>query len=245
MGTPYGPGPLVYAHRGARAHAPDNSLEAFRIAVEAGADGIELDVRRSKDGRLILAHDAVHPTIGPLARATLEAIQAEDPRIVTLEQGMTAIPRSVFVNVEIKNHRMDPGFDRSRGIVDQTLEELVAYDDPDRILISSFDPLSTRRAKRVMPDIPTGQLVAGRTMMSPALRWAARHRLQAINIDQALVTSDPGDIVTAAAAHGLAVVVWTVDDPSIIKRLFSAGVAAVITNDPAIGRTVVDSRLSD
>lgn len=244
MGTPYGPGPLVYAHRGASAHAADNSIEAFVLAVDAGADGIELDVRRTLDGKLILAHEPTHPEIGPFAAASLEDIRDGDPQIVTLEEGMSAIPQSVFVNVEIKNHRMDPGFDRSRGIVDQTLDELIEYDDLSRILISSFDPLSTRRAKRVRPDVATGQLVTGRTLVSAALRWATRHDYEAVNLDRGLVKVNPERVVGRFTDRGLAVMVWTVDDPVTMEQLFAAGVAGVITNDPAIGRSIVDNRVS-
>lgn len=244
MRTPYGPGPLVYAHRGANAYAEDNSLEAFRIAVESGADGIELDVRRTADGHLFLAHDPADPAVGPFALSSLDAITEALPHIVTLREGMGAIPRSVFVNVEVKNHRMDPGFDRSRGIVDQTLDELAAYDDPTRILLSSFDPLATRRAKRVRPDIATGQLVTGRSLRPVSLRWATRHGFESVNVDRGLIEEDPERVVARAAARDLAVLVWTVDEPEVMVDLFSAGVAAVITNDPAIGRDVVDNRLS-
>jgi glycerophosphoryl diester phosphodiesterase len=244
MGTPFGPGPLVYAHRGASAHAPDNSIQAFELAVEHGADGIELDVRRSLDGHLILAHDPAHPAIGPFAAATLEDIKSAVPEVATLKEGMASIPRSVYVNVEIKNHRMDPGFDRSRGIVDQALDELDEYDDISRILISSFDPLSTRRAKRVRPDVATGQLVTGRTLLTVALRWANRHRYQTVNVHHSLVEVDPERVVADARARDLAVAVWTVDEPSVMKTLFEAGVAAVMTNNPAVGRTVIDSDVS-
>ena len=244
--TPYGPGPLVYAHRGDSAHAKDNSIDAFGRAVDAGADGIELDVRRTADGHLILAHDPTHPDIGPLADASLGKIQSIDDSIPTLRQGLAAIPSSLFVNVEVKNHRLEPGFDALRLIVDQTVDEIVAHDDPTRILMSSFDPFSTRRARKILPELAVGQLVTGRTLVGAALRWAQRFGYQTVNVARSHIDESPETLVVEAARRGLLVAVWTVDDPEEIDRLFRAGVAAVITNDPAIGRQVADRlRLSE
>jgi glycerophosphoryl diester phosphodiesterase len=238
--TPYGPGPLVYAHRGASAHARGNSIEAFTLAVEAGADGIELDVRRTLDGILVIAHDAAHRDIGPLADATFATIRDVDDEIPTLAEGLAVIPPHLFVNVEIKNARTDSGFDANRTIVDQTIAQLTETDEPARILITSFDPLSTRRAKLIAPDMAVGQLIAGRTPVGPALRWAHRLGFQTINVDRARLTKHPEEIVVRAAKAGVAVMAWTVDEPDEIAALYLAGVTGVISNDPAIARLVAD-----
>lgn len=240
MVTPLGPGPLVYAHRGDSAHARDNSIDAFTRAAEAGADGIELDVRRTSDGVLILAHDASHTTLGPLAERTFNEVRDADAFIPTLAEGLASIPRSMFVNVEIKNLRGDPGFDPTRGIVDQTLAELEDRDDLGRILLSSFDPPSVRRAASVSPSVLRGLLVSDLAASWLALRWAKAAGHHAIHLPRGHLLKDASKVVRRATRAGLKVVVWTVDDPDEIASLFRAGVAAVVTNDPATGRSVVD-----
>lgn len=239
--TPHGPGPLVYAHRGDSAHAIDNSIEAFTLAVAADADGIELDVRRSADGHLILSHDAIHPTLGPLSKRTLDEIRDTDKNIPTLREGLSVIPRSVFVNVEIKNHRMEPGFDAKRIIVDETVTELKNHDDASRILLSSFDPFAVGRVRQIAPAISTGLLVSERTLLGLATRWARRAGHKTVNLAASHLVRDACGVVDLAAARGLGVVAWTVDEPNEIERLFRCGVTAVVTNDPAVGRAVVAS----
>ncbi|MCZ7532324.1 MAG: glycerophosphodiester phosphodiesterase [Acidimicrobiia bacterium] len=239
--TPYGPGPLVYAHRGDSAHAHDNSIEAFTLAIEAGADGIETDVRRSSDGHLILSHDATHPTLGALSKCTLDEIRDMDDRIPTLREGLSVIPRTTFVNVEIKNHRMEPGFDAKRTIVDETIAELENYDDSSRILVSSFDPFAVGRARQIAPAVATGLLVTGHMLLGVATRWARRAGHKTVNLAASHLVEDPRGVVNMAEARGLGVVAWTIDDPNEIERLFRHGVIAIVTNDPGAGRAVVDS----
>ena len=241
MPSPLDPGPYVYAHRGDFAHARGNSLEAFTLAAEAGAHGIELDVRRSADGTLILAHDASHPILGPLSERTYVEIREADPMVATLAEGLAVIPRSMYVNVEIKNHRGQPGFDASRSIVDQTIAELKNRDDLTRILLSSFDPSSVPRAGVVSSGVLRGLLIADPTPNWVAIRWAKMGGHHAVHLPRTHLLNNPNKIVKRATRAGLKVVVWTVDDPDEIDGLFQAGVVAVVTNDPAVGRTVFDA----
>ncbi len=241
MRSPLGPGPLVYAHRGDSAHAIDNSLDAFAKAVAAGADGIELDVRRSADGVLILSHDPSHPELGHLHESLAADIRAVAPEIPTLAEAIGAIPPNVFVNVEIKNHIGEPGFDRRRSIVDQTLDELAGITRLDRILLSSFDPFAVGRSRRHSPDVARGLLVTARTSLRIALAWARLARHNAVHLERSHLFDDAAEVVTRATSQGLAVVVWTVDDPAEIEHLFRSGVAAVVTNDPTPAKVIADN----
>jgi len=238
MTTPIGPGPLIYGHRGDSSRAPDNSIEAYTLTAEAGGDGIELDVRRTSDGVLILAHDSVHPTIGPLSEANFAQIRDEDPLIPTLEEGLAAIPPDMWINVEIKNWKSESGFDRTRSIVDQTIARLIEIDDPSRMLISSFDPFAMIRAKRVAPSIARGQLVWTNTALSLGLWWTRIVGHQSVNLPAAYVVDDPESIVHRARRFGLAVMVYVIDDPDIMRRLFSAGIDMIVTNDVGTGAAV-------
>lgn len=238
MTNPLGPGPLIYGHRGDSSRAQDNSIEAFTLAAEAGGDGVELDVRRSADGVLILSHDSVHPTIGTLSDASFARMRDEDPLIVTLEEGLAAIPPDMAVNVEIKNWKTESGFDRKRTIVDQTIATLREVDDPARILISSFDPLAMLRAKRVAPSMLRGQLVWTNTTLSVGLWWTRIFRHDSINLPAVYLQDDPESVVRRAKAFGLAVMVYVVDDPDTMRRMFSAGVDMIVTNEVGVGAAV-------
>jgi glycerophosphoryl diester phosphodiesterase len=241
MRTPLGPPPLVYAHRGDSAHATDNSIEAFSLAVEAETDGIETDIRRSSDGVLMLCHNPTHPAVGVICEATFEQIRASAPEIPTLQEGLAAIPKHVFVNLEIKNTYTEPGFDRKRAIVSETLAQVERDDDLDRILISSFDPFAVAHSRKKYPSVARGLLVADRTRLLVGLRWAGRAQHGAIHLPRTQLLKDPVSVVENAARSGLAVGVWTVDDAEEMKRLFEAGVAIVFTNDPVTGRSVVNA----
>jgi len=89
--NPLGPAPLVYAHRGDRSRAPDNTLEAYLLAVEAGADGIELDVRRTRDGELIMSHDDRYPGFPPFVEMTLAEVRDALPQVPTFIETLAAV----------------------------------------------------------------------------------------------------------------------------------------------------------
>ncbi|MEZ5176345.1 MAG: glycerophosphodiester phosphodiesterase [Acidimicrobiia bacterium] len=235
--TPQGPGPLVYAHRGDSAHAPDNSIEAFERAVAAGADGIELDVRRCADGYLVLSHDPTHARGGRISARTLSELRSVS-EIPTLREALEVIPRHVFVNVEIKNHRTERGFDRSRTITDATIDEIEARDDPSRVLISSFDAGVVRRSRELAPHIATGLVVSRR--LSAAFGVARREGHRTVHLDAGHLARDAAGLVDQAGAYGLGLFAWTVDDPTEMDRLFHAGIVGIFTNDPAVGRRVAD-----
>lgn len=240
MRSPLGPPPLIYAHRGDSAHAPDNSIEALVLAVEAGTDGIEVDVRRSSDGVLVLSHDPTHPDVGVIADQTFDTIRDAAPGIPTLEEALASVPRHVFMNVEIKNTFTEPGFDRRREIVTETLALIESIDDLDRLLLSSFDPFSVAHARKRFPSVARGLLVTDRTRLWVGVRWAARAKHSAIHLPRTRLLDDPSGTVEMASERGLLVAAWTVDDPGEMRRLFDAGVSIIITNDPAVGRAVID-----
>jgi glycerophosphoryl diester phosphodiesterase len=230
----------VYAHRGDRSRAADNTIEAYVLAVEAGADGIELDVRRTSDGVLIVSHDESYPGIGTLSSLEFSALRDLAPKVPTLREAMDSIPRMVFVNVEIKNFPHEEAFDEDRTIVDETIGELLSYDEPKRILMSSFDPVSMQRVGEVAPEILRGQLVLASVPLDIGVATAQEFKMDAINPNIIHVTTDTASIMEAFAEANLRAVVWGVNSPEDVALMATAGVDAIITDDPGMARTVID-----
>lgn len=220
---------LVIAHRGASRAEKENTPAAFRRADEMGADGVELDVRITPEGGLVVAHDAL---------ATLST----DPPL--LDDVLDACGARMLVNVEIKNIESEPGFDASMVIADRTIELLRRRgSDTDRWLISSFSWATVDHCRQFAPEFATAALCT--TITPTALEWVARSGHGAVNPSGAAVDAR---LVRRAHALGLAVNVWTVNDPDRIRELRDLGVDGVVSDVPdealaALDRTG-DSALS-
>ena len=229
--------PLVVAHRGASADHPENTVAAFSGAVEQGADGVELDVRLTASGQLIVHHDAWY-----LDGRTVWGTPLDDAPSGTcdLRAALDAC-RGVLVNVEIKN---DPG-DLGEGVewstdpadaVAELLRDRTASPGEDRVIVSSFDAATLDHFHGVAPEVPTGVLVADLNAHpdAPERAVAAGHR--ALHPWEHFVDAD---LVERCRALGLDINTWTVDDPVRIAELAALGVAAVITNRPAVALDAV------
>ena len=219
--------PQVIAHRGASTGAPENTLAAFRLAVAQGAYGVELDVRRAGGGALVVHHDG-NLSDGRRVGATLRS--ELPPSVPTLGEVLAA--GAWFVNIEIKHDAREPSRGPSGLLADDVVAEVAAHGAEGRVLVSSFDWATVCRVRQMAPELATAWLVWTGTGGEPR-EWCARAAgagLQAINPQDALV-----DDALVATAHraGLAVNVWTVDDPDRIRTLARLRVDAVITNDPA------------
>jgi glycerophosphoryl diester phosphodiesterase len=230
--TPLSPGPLVYAHRGDRSRAPDNTLDAYRLSVEAGADGIELDVRQTVDGALILVHDAVHGHLPPFALMTFDDVRRSEPSIPTLGEMLAEVPRHVFLNVEIKHSIHEPGFSPDRRVVEATLAEIATVDDTARILISSFDPDVVRRSAELAPDVLRGLLIPGAISIDEGVAIAVDIGANALHPPMTSLLDDPGRRITEIHAAHLAAVTWNANTIEDVLTAAEAGVDVIITDDP-------------
>lgn len=249
MGAPRADGrPLVLGHRGASADAPENTLAAFRLALAQGADGVELDVWRCATGELVVFHDEDAARIAgvPLSvpDAPFAALRALDvgahrgdrfrgERIPRLEEVLDALPGAV-VNVELKSRGRRPDLGLAAAVA-RALREAGAV---DRAVVSSFDHRLVVAFRLTAPEIPAGLLVEAeeprRVLTALALRLV---RPAAIHPDRRLVTPERA---RAWIARGLAVNVWTVDDPEEAARLAALGAAAIITNVPGRIRAALE-----
>ena len=236
------PGPLVYAHRGDRSRAPDNTLAAYELAVAAGADGIEMDVRSTADGVLVMAHDPSHGALPPFCDMTFAELRNAAPDVPTLEETLATVPRHVFLNIEVKNTFGEPGYDDSRDVSEQTLDMVKAIDDPGRVLFSSFDPESVARARHAHPDVLGGLLITGLIPIDTAIEAARTLSVQAINPPMTSVAASPRSVLGDIHDAGFASVVWNVNTPEEVDVISACGVDVIITDDPAMARSVVLQR---
>lgn len=232
----------MYAHRGDRSRASDNTLAAYELAVDAGADGIEMDVRATADGVLIMAHDPRHGDLPPFSELSFAELRNASPDVPTLEETLLAVPRHIFLNIEVKNTFGEPGFDDSRDVSEQTLDIVKAIDDPERVLFSSFDPESVARARHAHPDILGGLLITKMIPIDTAIDAARTLSAQAINPPMTSVAPSPRSVLGAIHDAGFSSVVWNVNTPQDVDVISSCGVGVIITDDPAMARAVVGQR---
>jgi glycerophosphoryl diester phosphodiesterase len=238
--TPLSPPPLVYAHRGDRSRAEDNTLEAYRLAVEAGADGIEMDVRRTVDGVLVMNHDDRRPGFPPIVEMTFAEIREQLPSMPTLIETLASVPQDVWLNVEVKNFPDEADFDGARNTVIHAIETIDAHDTLDRILLSSFDPVTMQRAAQASPETLRAQLVRLPYGIDVGIAAALSQGAHAVNPEVAHFSENPLVAISSIHDAGLEAIVWRVETPEDIAKLFKIGVDGVITDDPAMARRVID-----
>jgi glycerophosphoryl diester phosphodiesterase len=222
MATP----PAVIAHRGASAaHPPGNTIAAFEAAGPLGATWVELDVRRTLDGALVVHHDPELPDGRLIADLHAEEIPAWVP---TLDSALDACSR-LSVNVEIKNIPGEPDFDPSEQVAQWVVELLAGRSGPE-VLVSSFHLATIDRVRELAGDaVPTAFLVLEATPESIALAAGRGHA--ALHPWRVTTTADA---VERCRDLGLKVNVWTVDDPDEMRALAALGVDGIVTNVPDV-----------
>jgi glycerophosphoryl diester phosphodiesterase len=239
---------MIHAHRGASVLRPENTLEAFSLAVEQGADCIELDVHLSKDGEIVVAHDArlerVSNGTGYINDCTLKELKSLEfgklsnddgtrqnsgsvstYRIPLLAEVFSLIkPANLTVNIELKTtERLYP----------ELPEKLIAlageYAMGERIIYSSFNHYSLKQIKSIDSCAKIG-LLYELGIVDP---WVYANYLgaDAIHPHYFVVAALP-ETVEHCHERGLLVNVWTVDDPQMVKLMLKYGVDGIITNRP-------------
>jgi glycerophosphoryl diester phosphodiesterase len=214
----------VFAHRGLHQVERENTVAAFLAARAAGAHGVELDVRLSADGALVIHHD---PLIG--GRPVSQTPWREMPDYVPSLAGAMGACASMSVNVEIKNSLGEPGYDPTGALATRVVEVLHEGSWAERCVVSSFDLATCRRVVEVDPGLLVGLLVEPGCDLADALARAAEAGCRALHPYVA-------DVDAAAVAHarelGLALNVWTVNERHDLEAMIGLEVACVITDDP-------------
>jgi glycerophosphoryl diester phosphodiesterase len=232
-------GALIVAHRGASRYAPENTLAAFRLALDQGVRAVECDVRLTKDDHLVVIHDAtVDRTTdgsGLVSALSLDTVRGMDAgrwfgaefageRVPLLEEVLRLVRGRALIQVEIKNDPIP-----CAGIEARVVGALVGCGIEDDALVISFDHQSVRAVRGLRPDITTGILYAAR-LVDPV---AAAHGAgaTALCLDWAYLDRE---LVAQARGARLGVCVWTVDHEAAFRRCQELGVDAVASNDPPL-----------
>jgi glycerophosphoryl diester phosphodiesterase len=213
--------PLVVAHRGAWGAAPQNSLQAFDDAVSLGCDAIELDVRRTADGQVVVVHDARvgGRAVTRLTHADLR-MRLRPGQAPALEEALELAAGRIVVDVELKED----------GYVEQTMAIIARRLSPDQYVVTSFRPGLLPAAKRCAPDARTGLLLSPRRRGHELERRVLQAQIDFLAPHASLARSGWLDW---AASRGLPSWVWTVNDARALRSLLADDrVAAVITDRP-------------
>jgi glycerophosphoryl diester phosphodiesterase len=243
--------PLILGHRGASAVAPENTLAAFSLAIRDGADGIEFDVRLSRDRVPVVIHDATlkrtgltEGVIGELSARELQEVDVgswfsskgvsySDEKLPTLTQVFDLFAaKSAWLYVEMKCYP-----DEGTALAAEVVKLVRRAKMQERVVVESFDLPAIAEVKRIDGEIRTAALFQPRLSkpISTIRRLkmidvACRHEANEIALHHTLVTQR---VVEKAKREGLEVVVWTVDDPEWIVRARDLGIKALIANNPA------------
>lgn len=233
--------PLIFGHRGAMAYAPMNTLEAFELCVEQGADGIELDVHLSKDGELVILHDFTidHTTdsTGTVTEMTLAELKTLDAgswfdeafagaRIPTLSEVFEAVGDKLYINVEIKTLS-----EEGDGTEEAVMACIRKHDMTERVIVSSFNPYVLKRYRRIDPDMPIGYLLHPFSLEQASYGLLEPDDYDTLHYFYEMITDDE---LRFARQHGKAINTWTVNEVDVAKNLVEKGVRGIITNTPDV-----------
>lgn len=236
----------MVAHRGASAVEAENTLPAFEAAVRAGTDAVELDVRLSADGVVVVMHDALVDrttdgsglvrdlTLAQLRALRITTADGSAAKVPTLEETLRALSGRVAVDLELKQLPGEPDFEPDGSpLVDATLAVLAEVGFEGAVLLSSFDPAAIAHVRSLAPQLPTGLLVGPEVDVHVAMTFARDQGHPWILPFVAAVEAAGAGYLEEAHASGMRVGTWIVDDPARALGLLRAGVDAVATNDPA------------
>ncbi|WP_310831682.1 glycerophosphodiester phosphodiesterase [Paenibacillus pedocola] len=231
---------INFAHRGASAVCPENTMAAFRKSLELGATGIETDVQMSSDGGLVLIHDeSLNRTAGAegyVKDRTLSQLleldagswfgpEFKDERLPTLEELLDLLQeRDTLLNIELKN-----GYFMYPGMEEKVIAAVRDYGMSERVVLSSFNHYSLAYCKSLAPEIRTG-ILYGEGLYRP---WDYAATLQADALHAYHYAVLP-EFVAEASENNVVYHPWTVNDPGRMKELIDAGVAGIITDYPDV-----------
>jgi glycerophosphoryl diester phosphodiesterase len=249
---------FVVAHRGASRRAPENTLEAFRLAVELGADAVELDVHLTSDGQLAVIHDETLERTtgrpGRVAEMTMDAIREADAgatfspaaeehpfagrglTVPTLGEVLDWLPADIGLVIEVKPRAA------ADAVVAAVNDHAVRSDD--RLTVISFDEVAIERVRELDRGIRTGYLLVPSQPIEPALVWATEHGHLGVLPYEVDLGLDPLPILAQARAYGREVGCYVVNDPERMQHLAACRLWGFVTDQPDVAREALGPRTS-
>jgi glycerophosphoryl diester phosphodiesterase len=218
--------PLLLGHRGVRGERPENTPSAFQLAFDSGLDGLECDVQRTRDGELILFHDfeIQGKKVNALEYPHLKSIDPRIPRVSELLELAKQYP-GTLLNLELKSQGL-----WTDGLERDTIKLARQYGMADRVVVSSFNPVSLLRLRLLDPQIRTGLLYSPDMPRFLRTGWLAGWlHVDALHPHFEQITPK---MLSKAQKRGLMVNTWTVNDEMRISSLSSLGVDAIIGDSP-------------
>lgn len=239
-----------FAHRGFSSQYPENTMLAFKKAIEFGADGLETDVHFTKDKQVVMIHDeSLYRTTGEkdyVFNYTLEELKKldasykdkfgdkfENNPIPTLREYFELVSKekNFITNIELKTDYMV-----YEGIEKAVLDLIDEFSLRDRIIISSFNPFSAKRFKALAPDVKCGFLLAQSVI--DAGKYAKSHGMDSVH--PLFVNLLNEDYFNEIKQAGCEINPWTVDEYDHIEKLAKMGVDSIISNYPDRVKEVLD-----
>ncbi|MEN8076737.1 glycerophosphodiester phosphodiesterase [Clostridioides difficile] len=227
---------INFAHRGASSDYPENTILAFSEAIRLGAGGIELDVHKSKDNKLVVIHDEdIERTFvgkGLVKDYTLEELKKfknrkllfkdnDECKIPTLEEVLKLfIDNTVFLNIELKTDIIE-----YKDIEKDVIDLIYKYNMRDRVILSSFNHNSIVKCKEIDDEILTGALYENQ--IEDVINYAKELKVDAIHPDLRLVSRE---LIEEAHKNNIKVNVYTVNNPIHMRMLIDAGVDGIFTD---------------
>jgi glycerophosphoryl diester phosphodiesterase len=239
--------PIIFAHRGSSVYAPENTMAAFTLAVQQQADAVELDVKLSADGQVVVMHDeTVDRTtdgtgwVNALTLTELKRLDAgskfnlayHSEKIPTLAEVFEAVGNKIIINVELKNFA-SPIDD----LPDKVVSLIKKHGLERSVILSSFNPIALIRARFLLPKVPMGLLtISGLGNVTLRSRLVRFGPLLALHSAYGDVSSE---LVFAAHKLRTRINAFTVNQPEIMQRLFELGVDGIFTDDPLLAQKVL------
>lgn len=236
-----------FAHRGFSGKYPENTMLAFKKAIEAGADGIELDVQLTKDGEVVIIHDeTIDRTTngkGLVVEYTYEELAKFDASYIFIDKyGFNKIPtlREYFELVKdfdiVTNIELKTGINEYLGIEEKVWELIKEYKLEERIIISSFNHFSVMRMKKIAPNLKYGFL--SEDWIIDAGKYTYSHGVKCYH---PRFNNLIPEVVEELKSYGLEINTWTVNKEEDIKDMINKGIDVVIGNYPDLTKKILDS----
>lgn len=225
--------PWIIAHRGASLREKENTLDAFRLAFDLGADAVELDARCTADGAIVVHHDdTIRGSDRPIAAMTRADVGRAAPWVPDLAQALEVA--AGWVDVEIKNDPREADWDPDHGAAVTVADQFSGAD----IVVTSFNPGTVELARA--RGLRTGLLVGRGIDPAQAAASAAESGHEFLLPHLSTLEGDHGGhVVEAARRAGIEIAVWTVDGIDEIRRLAGLGVGGIATNAPDVARSAL------